>query len=298
MAFTLKPREHVGEGLARVAAKTLKRTIVDVSDRPMADAIQAARKSTKKVRAILALVEHNVRHTGQIEKRLRNIGRSLSPLRDAHAIVETFNRIAQRAPADLREDFRIVSDEMKKRAERLDRAAMKDDLLGETRAALKHARRKLRRVRLGRVTLGDARDGVKRAYRRGRRALATALDTRATSDAHRLRKRTKTLWYHLRVLANHVHATEAIEAAGRLEELLGEDHNVAVLESEILRTCRALSVGQRRNIRRVFHQYQQAVRGEAFALGRRFFAAPAKAFVKRLETASGNRRTAPRQKAA
>ena len=177
MAFILKRNESVGKGLVRVARKTLVRAIDGVTDARAADGVHAARKSTKKVRAILALVGRSVRHTHSLEKRLRRIGRSLSPLRDARAVAETLRRVAPRAPAGAWASVRVAADVLTRRADRHERAAAEHDVLGDTRHALKRASRELRRTRIDRVDRGDVKAGVKRAYRRARRSLAAAVDS-------------------------------------------------------------------------------------------------------------------------
>ena len=73
--------------------------------------------------------------------------------------------------------------------------------------------------------------GVARAYARGRDAFAVARATPEPELLHAWRKRAKDLWYHQRLLAPawpDVLGAQA-EAAHALSELLGDDHDLAVL---------------------------------------------------------------------
>ena len=86
MAFQLRSDESVSQGLQRLARKELKsaRSAVNGARAPNDEAIHEARKSVKKVRAILQLIEDDDGEgLGRSEKRLR------SELRDAAAMVET-----------------------------------------------------------------------------------------------------------------------------------------------------------------------------------------------------------------
>src|SRR5207248_10685740 len=59
--------------------------------------IHEARKSVKKIRGALRLVRFELGATYQKEnRRLRDLGRKLSELRDAAAIIETFDNVVER----------------------------------------------------------------------------------------------------------------------------------------------------------------------------------------------------------
>ena len=66
---------------------------MDVSE----DAIHEARKSVKKVRAVLQLLGGDLDADGGL-KRLRRAGRLLAPLRDADALLTTARELCARQP--------------------------------------------------------------------------------------------------------------------------------------------------------------------------------------------------------
>ena len=297
MAFAVKRSENVGDGLARVAKKTLSKAIEAVDSASTADAIHAVRKSTKKVRAIMVLVESRVGHTRRVEKRLRRIGRSLSPLRDAHAVLETFGHLAKRAAASDRDAFDAAGRVLQASSEQLDRAARRDDLLADARRSLKRARRDVRDVHLDDgVDLSEVVGGVKRAYRRGRRAMAAAADAGTADEFHQWRKRVKTLLYEVRLLAPHLsRAGVLVRAVRQLEEWLGEDHNVAVLRDQLANDRRLRMPARREPIERLCIAYQAELRQKALALGQRVYTDAPKQFIERL---TASRHKVPRLKAA
>src|SRR5262249_61758788 len=62
------------------------------------EAIHEARKSVKKVRAILELIEPDGVRAAKSQKRLRTVNRILSGLRDADAMMEILAKLSSRSP--------------------------------------------------------------------------------------------------------------------------------------------------------------------------------------------------------
>src|SRR5215831_10498196 len=105
MAFRLKPYEPVRRSVRRLAAKELRnaRKRLHRARRPSDEAIHEARKSLKKARAVLQLIEADGgRHLRGSRKRFRAVNRSLSPLRDAEAMLEILDKLKKRAPRLIR----------------------------------------------------------------------------------------------------------------------------------------------------------------------------------------------------
>jgi CHAD domain-containing protein len=120
--------------------------------------------------------------------------------------------------------------------------------------------------------------GLRRIYRQGRRALGAAQADPSTENLHEWRKREKDLWYHLRLL----HDTwpgpmgAAADEASTLADLLGDDHDLAVL----LATAREL--GEADGLEWVVRQRRSKLQADAFELGRRLYAERPRAFSARL----------------
>ena len=79
--------------------------------------------------------------------------------------------------------------------------------------------------------------GLRRAYKRGRKGLAGAIDDPSDEAIHEWRKRVKDLWYQLRFLQRIwpevVEPTS--EQAHELSSILGDHHDLAILRQEIER---------------------------------------------------------------
>src|SRR5262249_51700777 len=96
MAYRLKRSESGARGLRRLAEKELRaaREGLGRTAPPGEEAIHEARKSVKKGRAILQLIEADKgRGLADSRKRLRTVNRTLSQVRDADAMVQILEKL-------------------------------------------------------------------------------------------------------------------------------------------------------------------------------------------------------------
>src|SRR5258708_18924097 len=107
MAFELHRRGHIDVELKKIARRLLHNatgSLSTVVDSRFRDAVYESRKSLKKVRAIVAVLDAA---DGDIlaadRKRLKSASRALSQLRDSDAIVATFDRLRRSYPKQLPE---------------------------------------------------------------------------------------------------------------------------------------------------------------------------------------------------
>ena len=102
---------------------------------------------------------------------------------------------------------------------------------------------------------------------------------------HEWRKRSKDLWYHLRLV--HRGWPEVIEAtadeAHELSDRLGDDHDLAVLVGYLDEADQPLTSEQLGHLRTLVARQRQELQGEAFAYGERLFAEKPKRFIERME---------------
>src|SRR4051812_6393354 len=84
--------ENPREAVRRILSEQLNRAL-EVLSRPgdtLEEAVHEARRCIKRTRSVLRLVRFAIPETYAREnRRLRDVGRSLSALRDSHALVET-----------------------------------------------------------------------------------------------------------------------------------------------------------------------------------------------------------------
>lgn len=253
----------------------------DRDDDPVA-AVHEARKDLKKTRSLLRLARPGL-DTGVYRREngaLRDAGRALSGTRDADVLVEVAEALAARYGGQIPEaSFTALRDDLAADAQAA-RAGDGDGGAGDVVAALEGVA-----VRAADWPLEDCdRDalvaGAERAYRRGRAALADALDEPTDERLHDLRKRVKDLWYHARLLEDAFPRVLKAQgkAAHKLSDLLGDDHDLAVLAERV----RGGTFVDDDTILELVARRRAELRDDAVRLARRLYAEPPKAFRRRL----------------
>jgi CHAD domain-containing protein len=126
--------------------------------------------------------------------------------------------------------------------------------------------------------------GATRAYRRGRTALAAVEKTPSVERLHDLRKRVKDLWYHGRLLEEawpRVVKAQS-KAAHDLADLLGDDHDLAVLAERVERGVATDAPIDDEAVLGLIARRRAELQAEAMPIARRLYAEPQKAFRGRL----------------
>jgi CHAD domain-containing protein len=140
---------------------------------------------------------------------------------------------------------------------------------------------------LGDVDWDVARAAMQRSYRAGRKAFRRADADPAVENLHEWRKRVKDLWYHHRLTRDlwpEVMKPYA-DAAHELSELLGDDHDLAVLRGLVAesRGPAAVTPADLDPLVAVIDERRAELLEQARALGRRLYAERPKAFGARFD---------------
>jgi CHAD domain-containing protein len=264
MSYRLDFAESPEASLRRVAGErvgdALRRLGEDFEHDPTT-AVHEARKDIKKTRSLLRLYRGELgRATYRRENGvLRDAGRELSALRDDDALRDTIGELGL-AGAELAPDE--------------DAIATPPDLAVD--AARNRLGRVLARMDAWSVDAADPRSllaGLDRAYRSGRQAMLRAERRPTDARLHDWRKRAKDLRYQQQILrpAFDDQLKGQAGAAKTLSDLLGDDHDLAVLASRLESDDGGVIAARR-----------EELQAEAFRLGRRIYAEPPKRFRKRI----------------
>jgi len=290
MAFHLTERDRVGNGLARIVKKELRKAVEELErSRLGSEAVHEVRKHVKKLRAIGRLVESAVgKPVRRADKRLRRIGRDLSALRDVDVATETLEHVRNRQPDPmLTRAVAIVSRGLELRRRRVLARATEDDLKDACAKAFRKVKRLTKRWHLEQVRTSAVLDAMRDTYRDARDAMDVARERQRAADFHKWRKRAKALFYQFRLLETRADLSERIENLRRLEEWLGEDHNLVVLQAFVAHA--PARIIHRRHLARLTaacKAYQRQLRQDALALGTQLFAAKPGALTEALRDAA------------
>ena len=247
------------------------------------DAVHQARKEVKKSRSLLRLVRPALgdRVYRRENRTLRDAARTVAHVRDADVMVETVDALHERFAGQLPEkSYEKLRGRLAKDAEQ-SRGQVSGELGGELTEGLRAVERRIDCWPLDDAGWSVAREGISRAYRRGRRAFAKADAEPTTENLHELRKRVKDLWYQERLLRPAWPAVLGAQAdeAHSLSDLLGDDHDLAVL-AERLRD--EPPTDEADAVLGLIEQRRDELLGQIRALGRRVYAEKPKPFRRRL----------------
>ncbi|MEE4296659.1 MAG: CHAD domain-containing protein [Wenzhouxiangella sp.] len=241
MSYRLQQYEPLEEGVRRIAEEQIDKALAEIDDSKLGrhDTVHQVRKRCKKLRALARLVRPALPAYQRINTLYRDAARDLSSIRDAHAVIETFDDLLDHfdgaidpdAFEPIRNHLVARRDEANAEVEAIDRR------IARLRDTMSSSRKNIESWSLedeGSAVLGV---GVKKTYRRANKARAKATDTRTTAAFHEWRKRIKYHWYHARLLQScwpkliEPWASET----HRLSNLLGDEHDLAVLHAMLFK---------------------------------------------------------------
>jgi CHAD domain len=254
---------------------------------PLGDgSVHEARKDLKRARATLRLLRGAIGDPAyrRANRRLRDAARPLSRVRDAKVLVDTVAQLrADAANGPRRTELEALEQEL-----RSDRRQARDAVLNGA-GVVTGIRRSIRVVRsaIGRwpePTDDALRRGVERIYRKGRKAFSDAEADRSDATLHESRKQTKYLGKALEVLEPGAGMAARAKRARRAEsiaDVLGDDHDLAVLEQRLAARAASASAG-RAIVTRIERRRKQLQR-KAAKQSRRLYRRKPGAFVEALD---------------
>jgi CHAD domain-containing protein len=291
VTYRLRDEDTPSAGLRRSAQDELDDAMRQLTEELDADpvvAVHEARKSVKKLRALLRLARRELGEETYARENaaLRDAGRRLSDTRDADVMLQTFDGLADRAVGHLPQTtLTRIRAALGGRRRRAGPATLRR-LAGVVAQELAAARDRSEDWHLERDDWRLVARGLVRAYSRGATALPRSGSTPAVEELHDWRKRVKDLWYHTRLLKpiwpGVLEATA--EEAHRLSELLGDDHDLAVLR-ERLTTDPAFTEALPADLGpliEVIDARRAELLDQARLVGRRLYAEKPKAFERRM----------------
>jgi CHAD domain-containing protein len=283
MGFRLKLREPLPDGLKRVFREQIH-SALQLCRHPVRQrgvTVHEVRKHLKKLREAMRLTVGEVgkNRRAREDRCVREIGRLVSDLRDAHVRLQTLIQLRDHASQQFPRIEELLS---------MERESFSAAFAGWQKQAipkLERAGERLLKWPLAEITWKQICGVVAKTYRRGQNRLAKALKKRDPESFHVWRMSVKELWYQLRVLRplNRVVLKESASEAKTLGELLGRAHDFAFLLARLdkERGDQAL-YNELTQLQKLIRKRGKRLQRDALELGRRFYAEPSKAFAKRI----------------
>lgn len=240
MSYILKNTETPGYTLRRVITEQLNSMLTEIDDTELEieEKIHQVRKRCKKIRSILRLFREPLGNIYKTENTFyRDAARWLSDIRDATAMKETYDDIAEhhKSRIDLRKIVAIRRKLEKHEKEILADSHRIDMLLNKFAAAMISAKKRSENLELTSEAYTEIIPGFINIYQSAEKEMIKAKSSRNPGDFHNWRKRVKYHWYHSRLLQNVW--PEMMKARAKeldsLGDKLGNHHNVYVLKNFI-----------------------------------------------------------------
>lgn len=287
MAYVFVAGESTSTGIKRVIHEQLQDAIVQLAQRNKAkrgEAIHEARKSVKKIRAALRLVEDELGNLFDRENvRLRNAGHKLASFRDAAAAIEIFEGVLEDAKLTktaLRSIRKVLEGEKRKSDQSPALKGVLEKLATEFTATSK----RVEHWPLRTEGFAAIEDGLERTFRRGRKAMAVAQAEPTGVNYHDWRKRVKDHWYHVTLLENlwtpKMEKEEKI--LKELETCLGNDHDLVLLVEKLKAPRAKYSKEDIDSFLKLAEDHQAKLRKSAASLGKQIYDEKPGDFVKRV----------------
>lgn len=276
----------VAQAVRRIAGEQIDKAIADIDDQrgDRHETVHDVRKRCKKLRGLVRLIRPGFPSYADENAAYRDIGRLLSPLRDTGAMIEAYDDLTQ-AYADQieRPAFASIRRRLTMRRKDVSRGEI-DERLMEVRERLVDGKVRALRWTFDSKGAGPVWAGLAKTYGRGLEAMATARKSPTVEVLHDWRKRVKYHGYHTRLLSPiwPYMMSGHQSAAGTLADLLGDHHDLDVLEATLKAEPEAF--GQSDDIAvflALLDRRRSELRTDAFALGDRLFAEKPDAFAAR-----------------
>lgn len=239
MGYRLEADESIEEGIRRIASEQVSKAIAEIDDTELDEheTVHQVRKRSKKVRGLLRLSRAGLGKTYARENRaFRDAARSFSPIRDAEAVLETFDELIELF-GDLIDQrrFRPVRTALERRKSQVEESFEMKQRLAEFRAFCEQQLGSIENWAVDGEGAAAITGGLGRTYARGHREFTEALEAGTAEAFHEWRKRVKYHWYHMRILRNVwspvVRARR--DELDRLSDILGDEHDLAVMQELI-----------------------------------------------------------------
>lgn len=282
MAYRFELDESLGVGFQRIAREQIDRAAAELAGgKDRVTAIHDTRKALKRIRALLRLVRPALGDElyRRENERYRAIGELLAGQRDRDVMLETLTSLAAVSRGGLQ---RQVLSLRKVLAEQAVASGGPSPSVTDALRRLEEAKTALHAIELDGAGLGSLWQGLEFSYRRARRSMAAAYDEPSDEALHEWRKSVQQHWRHMGVLACAWPEVmrARVAAARELSQILGDDHDLAVL------VARVESLPDKRShagVVRAARAAQRSLRDKARPLGERLLAAKAGELRRRIE---------------
>lgn len=279
--YRLRNDETLQEGLKRIAVSLSHRLLSDlaVADSDRNVAIHDARKGCKLLRGLLRLIRPAMIadfHTK--DDRVRLASARLSTLRDTSVMVKTVQRLLKSRDVPLSRKQKMAIRRIFDKQEGM-KCEQPNDGGGQVSYFLSDMQEIVREMFQwsfsSDISLA-AKGGFEATYRRCMKLMKVSRNKPTDENLHRWRKHVKYHEHHMRLLGSYWkgNVSKRSSRLARLAELLGDDHDLALIQEKVNARRTSQSTGHRDELSRfgkLISRRRIRLQTRAFKLGMKLF---------------------------
>jgi CHAD domain-containing protein len=275
--YTIQSDEPVSDGVKRIVHGKVETGIGHLDgEMDPHETVHEVRKRCKEVRAVLRLVRTVLPTYSAENAHYRDAARRISEIRDAQALVETFDdHVTPAVETRAALDEATLADVRATLVDRRDRLAAEQDLAGRlavVRADLVDGLERVDDLPVATEGFDAVAGGLRKSYKRARNRMAEAYEDPETERFHEWRKRVKYHRYHCRLLRSAwVGPMKARRAELKtLSDLIGDEHDLALFH-ETMDEEDLFDPSTRETLEQVIAARRAELRREGRPVGERLF---------------------------
>jgi CHAD domain-containing protein len=284
MPYRFKTEEPVEHGFRRIAREQFDASLAELAGPEVgAKNVHECRKSLKRLRALVRLVAGAI---GEGKARRRNkalgeIARLLSARRDQTVMLETIAKLSHEV-LDSAAALDSLKTELTSRTPNAPET-LEPDVAERARLLLVREAKKASRMKFDTRGFRALSKGLEDSYGRGWKAFKYAYDEPTDDNFHDLRKAVQWHWRQMSLVSKAWPDEFSVRAhaARELSQLLGDDHDLAVLAAAAAQAS-TLSDEEKAAAVSVCRAQQKSLRATAEYRAKRLFAENPKTFVHRV----------------
>ncbi|WP_161570115.1 CHAD domain-containing protein [Salinigranum halophilum] len=288
MEYTIQPDETVSSGIKRIIRGKVDTGIDHIdSDMERHETVHEVRKRCKEVRAALRLVRGVLPTYSSENAHYRDAARRVSDIRDAQALIETFDdHVTPAVETRNALDEDTMSEIRAALVDRRETMAMDQDLNGRleaVRADLVEGRERVDDLPIATEGFDAVAGGLRKSYKRARNRMGKAYEGPEMERFHEWRKRVKYHRYHSRLLRNAwVGPMKARRSELKtLSDLIGDEHDLAVF-LETMESEERFDPATRESLEQVIMARRSELQRKGRPIGERLFAEEPDELVERM----------------
>ena len=276
MVFAFRQRGDVEAQVRRIAVEQIDKSLEEAggTSGSFGETVHRLRRRCKRLRGLLRLVKPRFDRFEMENRAFRDLAAALSGARDTAVTTETFEALVtydagRGGDAEIADTLAtVIRQRLRESVGPEPDQAEQQLLLAQHRAGLQQARRRVESWNVRGKGFSAVGDGLEATYQRLSNGLDTARAEASPEALHAWRKDAKYHWHHVSLFEEAVPDVLAgrRQLLDRLGELLGDHHNLAVLERILGGTSR-VAVADLTPVRSLIAERQATLAGQAFTLG-------------------------------